>query len=126
MDIILWAAQVVLALGFIGAGFNHIRGYDPQTTRPGMAWMGALDATVLRVIGILEVLGAIGVILPAVTRIQPQLTGWAALGLAAVMIGAIVFHARREGERRNIAFNAILLALAAFVAYGRLVLLPFA
>ncbi|HET7901849.1 MAG TPA: DoxX family protein, partial [Candidatus Nanopelagicales bacterium] len=69
-------------------------------------------------IGVLEVLGAIGLILPGITGIAPFLVPLAATGLALLMIGAIVVHARR-GERQPIGANIVLLLLAVFVAWGR-------
>jgi DoxX-like family len=74
-------------------------------------------------IGICEILGAIGVILPAVTGILPWLTPLAALGLAVIMLLASGFHAMRRGYP-NIGVNLVLLALAAFVAYGRWMIAP--
>ncbi len=70
-----------------------------------------------------EVLAAIGLILPWLTHILSWLTPLAAVGLVIVMIGAIIFHIRRQ-EYPNIIFNLILLVMAAFVAYGRFVLVP--
>ncbi|MEW5961193.1 MAG: DoxX family protein, partial [Chloroflexota bacterium] len=69
--------------------------------------------------------GALGVVLPALTHIQPQLTPLAGAGLALVMIFAIVFHISR-GEIGFIVPNIILLALAAFVVYGRWKVVPIA
>ena len=78
---------------------------------------------VVRVIGALEVLGAIGIVLPALSGILPRLTPLAALGLVLTMIGAALTHLRRK-EHGGIAVNAVLLILAAFVAYGRFFVLP--
>ena len=78
----------------------------------------------MRFIGIAELLGAVGLILPALTHIVPSLTAIAAVGLVLVMVCAIIFHISRK-EYPNIGINAILLVLAAFVAYGRFVLMPF-
>ena len=77
----------------------------------------------VRLIGALEVLGAIGVVAPALTGILPWLTPLAALGLVLTMIAAALTHLRRK-EYGNIAVNAVLLVLAAFVAYGRFFVLP--
>lgn len=66
----------------------------------------------------MEVLGAIGLILPAAVDIAPALAPVAAIGLAVVMVGAAVTHGRR-GETKNVAVNAVLLALALVVAWGR-------
>jgi hypothetical protein len=74
-------------------------------------------------IGILEVLGAVGLILPALTDILPILTPLVAVGLTLTMVGAAITHFRR-GEYPNITMNLVLMALALFIAYGRFVLLP--
>ena len=88
-----------------------------------MAWVEDFSQGTVRLIGALEVLGAIGVVLPALTGIVPWLTPLAALGLVLLMIGAALTHLRRT-EYGNIAMNAVLLVLAAFVAYGRFFVLP--
>jgi uncharacterized membrane protein YphA (DoxX/SURF4 family) len=121
MDIALWIAQVLLAVGFVAAGVNHYRGDDRG--QAGMAWMRALPTWQLKTIGVLEVLGAVGLILPAVTRIAPWLVWLAAFGLALVMVSAIIFHVARR-EWANIVANAVLGAVAAFVFIGRLALAP--
>ena len=72
----------------------------------------------MRLIGALEVLGAIGLVLPALTGVLPWLTPLAALGLVATMVGAILTHLRRN-ENSAIAVPVVLLVIAAFVAYGR-------
>lgn len=74
-------------------------------------------------IGVLEVAGGVGVIAPALSHILEWLTPLAALGLTLLMVSAIVFHVVRR-EYPNIALNLILGLLAAFVAYGRYVLVP--
>ncbi len=85
--------------------------------------MAAVPRPLMTFIGISEILGAVGVILPALTGILKELTPLAALCFVVLMILAAIFHAPRR-EYPNIVFNLILLALAAFVAYGRLVLVP--
>jgi hypothetical protein len=77
----------------------------------------------LKLIGTLEVLAAIGLMLPAVTGILTMLTPLATVGLVLTMIGAALTHLRRN-ENQMIIGNLILLMLAAFVAYGRFVLIP--
>ena len=71
----------------------------------------------------LEILGAIGLILPAVTGILPWLTPVAATGLALTMVGAMITHGRR-GEYSGIGVNLVLSVLALFVVYGRFVIVP--
>ena len=83
-----------------------------------MAWMYELSPGLHLVSGIAEILAGLGLILPAVTRIQTRLVPLAAGGLVLTMIGALAWHAAR-GEVQNIGFNVFLALLAAFVAYGR-------
>lgn len=121
MDVAIWIAQVLLAIAFILAGFNHAVNYANASIR--MDWMAAVGPERLRVIGALEVLGGIGVIVPHLTGILPWLTPLAALCLAVLMGFAMVFHARRS-ERAAIVVNLVLGLIAAFVAYGRFALEP--
>jgi hypothetical protein len=84
---------------------------------------GGLSQPTARIIGVLEVLEAIGIVLPALTGIVPWLTPLAALGLVLTMIGAALTHVRRN-EYSVITVPAVLLILAAFMAYGRIFVLP--
>ncbi len=123
MNIILWVLQIILGLYFIVIGSLHFA--IPPGLPPQMAWMYELEPWLHWVSGIAEILGGIGLILPSIFRIKPQLTVWAALGLVAVMIGAMIWHLMR-GEMQNIFMNLLLAALLAFVAYGRYKLKPIA
>jgi hypothetical protein len=89
-----------------------------QLAASGLGWAEDFPAGTIKLIGALEVLAAIGLILPAALGVAPVLTPLAALGLVLVMIGAAVTHARR-GEAPLIAVNVVLLILAAVVAWGR-------
>jgi uncharacterized membrane protein len=121
MDVILWVVQVILALAFVAFGVTHAT--RRESMRERVPWMWALPREAMLIIGILDILGAIGLILPAVTKIQPWLTPLAAICLAILMVFAIIFHATRR-ELPNIALNAILGLLAAFVAWGRFFAAP--
>ena len=123
-NLLLWVGQIVLALLFLGFGYTHTVDFEQASARPGLTWLAAAGRDRMRIIGILEILGAIGLILPAATGILPWLTPVAATALAVLMGLAIVFHARRPGEGRNIVFNLMLGAIAALVAYGRFVIAP--
>ena len=123
MDTALWILQVLLALGFVGTGLNHATRRDKASG--GMAWMLTVPKPFLTTIGILEIAGAAGLILPPVTGVALWLTPLAAALLALVMVFAVVFHLRRDGEGMNVVPNLILGALAVIVAYGRLVLAPY-
>jgi putative oxidoreductase len=123
VDTALWVLQVLLALGFVGAGLNHVMRRDRASGR--MAWMLAVPKPFMTTIGILELAGAAGLVLPPVTGVALWLTPLAAALLALLMVFAAVFHLRRDGEGMNAGMNLVLAALVAFVAYGRLVLAPY-
>ncbi len=120
MSIALWIGQILLAIVFLMAG-----GMKTTQSREKIDESGFADFSLgtVRLIGVLELLGAIGIVLPALTGILPWLTPLAAIGLALTMIGAAITHLRRS-EYPNIIVNAVIFALAAFVAYGRFVLAP--
>ena len=123
MNIALWIIQILLALAFLMAGtLKATQPIDRLAAR--MKWVNSLrPPQTVRLIGILEVLGAIGLILPAVTGILPWLTPVAAIGLVLTMIGAMILHTRR-GEASHFAPNMVLLLLAAFIVIGRFVVVP--
>lgn len=126
MKIALWIVQVLVAIGFLGAGVGKIvTPYEAYVAVQPWAEAFSGATWLIPVIGIIEVLGAIGVIVPAATRIQPMLTPLAGLGLAITMLGAAVLHAARA-EWGSLAPNFILMALALFIAYGRFKLRPIA
>jgi hypothetical protein len=83
-----------------------------------MGWVSDFSQTQVRGIGTLEVLGAIGVILPGIRKFAPVLVPMAATGLALLMIGAGITHIRRK-EYNELGSNVVLFALAVFVAWGR-------
>lgn len=117
MNIVLWIIQVLLAAAFGMAGFTKLS--QPLDALSGMMpWVTAMPALVVRFIGAAEVAGALGLILPRATKIQPQLTAYAGVGLALIMLLAALFHASR-GELGNIAPPVVLFVLSALVAYGR-------
>jgi uncharacterized membrane protein YphA (DoxX/SURF4 family) len=122
MNIVLWVVQILLALAFAMAGVMKVsQPIDKLETR--MGWVKDIGRIGVRLIGSLELLGAIGLILPAVTGIWSWLTPVAAAGLALTMVGAMITHGRR-GEYSGIGANVVLLVLALFVVYGRFVLVP--
>lgn len=118
---VLWVLQWLFGIYFIAIGVMHF--IVPDGLPAMMEWMYELDDTLHVVVGIAEILGGIGLIVPSITRIQPQLTVYAAAGLVLVMVGAIVYHAGR-GEGPSIATNVIISALLGFVAYGRWKIAP--
>jgi putative oxidoreductase len=117
LNIGLWVAQVVLALAFVLGGAMKM--FTPiEELAAQMPWISGAMGGAVRFIGLVEVLGALGLILPAATRIQPKLTPLAALGLLVVMVLAMITHISR-GEVPMIAPNIVLGGLAAFIAWGR-------
>ena len=117
MNIALWIIAGFLAVAFLGAGLTKLtQPKEKLATR--MAWTKDFSAGMVKTIGALEILAAIGLILPAVLGVAPVFVPLAALGLVALMIGAVATHARRK-ESQMIAGNLVLLALAAVVVWGR-------
>lgn len=115
MKIASWIVQVLLALVFIASGSMKLFAFDQlAASAPALADQRAL----VTFIGVAELAGAIGLILPALTGIFPVLTTWAAVGLATIMVLATGFHLSR-GEVSHAVVTVILLALAAFVIFAR-------
>ncbi len=118
MNILLWLVQILLACAFGMAGFMKSTQAVDVLAANGINWAPQLPLALVRFIGISEFLGAVGLILPALTKIKPFLTPLAALGLLTIMILAMGFHVSR-GEAGALPFNIVLGGLAAFVAWGR-------
>jgi putative oxidoreductase len=117
MNKALWAAQILLGFAFLMAGGMKL--VTPYETLAGdMAWVTHVPAAVVKLIAFLEVLGALGLILPSVLRIKPWLTPLAAAGLVLTMVGAIATHIA-IGEAHMTAPPIVVGALAAFIAWGR-------
>jgi uncharacterized membrane protein YphA (DoxX/SURF4 family) len=117
MNITLWIIQILLALVFLAAGLTHAG--RPRLALAGrMAWVEDFTDVQVKGIGFLEVLAAIGLVVPPLLHVATFLTPLAGLGLVLLMAGAGATHLRR-GELPNAAGNAVLLILAAVVAIGR-------
>jgi uncharacterized membrane protein YphA (DoxX/SURF4 family) len=117
VNIALWIVQILLAVAFLGSGVMKLT-QPKDKIATSMAWATDFSPTAIKFIGLVEVLGALGLVLPAVTGIATFLTPLAAVGLALVMVGAAITHGRR-GEGQMIGVNVVLLVLALFVAWGR-------
>jgi uncharacterized membrane protein YphA (DoxX/SURF4 family) len=126
MNVVLWIAQGLLALAFLMAGGMKLLRSKEQVLEAGQGWAEDFPAGVVKAIGVVEVLGALGLILPALTGILPLLTPLAAAGLVLDMVGAALTHARRSEVLPNVVVNTVLALIAAFVVYGRFVALPVA
>jgi uncharacterized membrane protein YphA (DoxX/SURF4 family) len=118
MNIALWVAAGMLAMAFLAAGSITLS-RPREKLKERMAWVEDFSDAQVRTIGGLEVLGAIGVVVPGILKVVPILVPLAATGLALTMIGAIVVHARRGEIKDSLVANLVLLVLAVFVAWGR-------
>lgn len=121
----LWLAQVVLAAVYVMAGFMKLTQPIDALVASGMSYAGDYPELLTRFIGTMEVLGALGIILPAATRIMPRLTPLAALGFSIIQILAIGLHFSRS-EFQVLPVNLVLLAPSLFVLWGRLRKVPVA
>ena len=114
MNIVIWILQVLLAAAFFAHGWLLLA--------PPPEVVAQMNASLPRwfqlFLGVAEVLAAVGLTLPALTRVLPWLVTWAAGGIMIVMISATVYHIARS-EWSSAAITAVLLAVATFVAYMR-------
>jgi hypothetical protein len=124
MNVTLWAAQLLLAALFSLVGYTHAAA-PIEVAIQRAPWVASLPVALVRFIGVAELAGAIGVILPAATRIRPGLTPLAAAGLATMMALAAPFHLLR-GEASAVIINLVLGSLALLVAIGRVRWAPIA
>ncbi len=119
MNIGLWVAQGLLAFVYLAAGgLKVVRSRQILVATGRLDWMKDHSDAAVKTVGAVEILGALGVILPEALGIARILTPIAAAGLVIVQIGAMRVHLTRN-ERQPLPINVILLLLAAFVAIGR-------
>src|SRR3954471_21589875 len=104
MDVVLWILWILaglLAAMFLAAGAGKlVQSKEKLAASPNMAWTEEFSPAMLKVIGTLEVLAAVGLILPAALDVAPMIVPLAAVGLGLLMIGAVITHARR-GETKT-------------------------
>lgn len=119
MNILLWVLQILLAVAFFAHGLMLLN--------PPADLVEQINASMSRwfqvFLGTAEVLAAIGLILPGLTRIMPWLVTWAAVGIMVVMVSATIYHIVRA-EIMSAVITFLLLAMATFVAYWRYRVLP--
>jgi uncharacterized membrane protein YphA (DoxX/SURF4 family) len=118
MNVALWVLQGALALVFAGSGLMKLAFDKKVLADKGMGFVDEVSAAFVKTLGAAELLGAIGVVLPAIVDIAPILIPVAASCLAVVMLGAIVVHLRRA-EYASIFVPVVLLVVSAAVAWGR-------
>jgi hypothetical protein len=119
MNIALWIIAGLLAAAFLAGGaLKLILPKERLAVTPGGGWVEDFSARTVKAIGVLEVLAAAGLVLPAALDIAPVLVPLAAVGLVLLMVGAMITHLRRH-EAKPIMVNLAYLALAGFVAWAR-------
>ena len=117
MNVFLWIVQAILAATFATSGL--VKAIQPKDKLAGKyPWMHDVSPATVRFIGVMELLGAIGLIVPAAAGIAPVLTPIAGTGLAVMVVLAAAMHIRRK-EPSGVAVTAVLFLLAALVASGR-------
>ncbi len=121
MNIVLWILQVLLALAFLAHGLLLLA--PPPDILAQM--VASLPRWFWLFLGVAEILAALGITLPGLTRIQPWLVTWAAVGIMFVMISATIWHVVRN-EISSAFTTLVLLAMATFVAYMRHRVVPIA
>jgi DoxX-like family len=113
----IWTAQTVLCFILVGAGLFKLSAPIAELAK-SMAWTGDYSPAFVRFLGMVDLAGGLGILLPALTRVLPKLTLLAALGCVVLQVLAIVLHISR-GEYSVLTLNFILLPLAVYVLYAR-------
>lgn len=122
IHILLWIAQGMLAFMFLFAGY--VKTFQSLEQMSGMmAWAPEVSIYFIRLLGIVELMGAVGLILPSLLRIKPKLTIWASAACTLLMLFAMLFHLSR-GEVSEIGLNVGLGLLGIFIIWGRLTKAP--
>ena len=118
MNTVVWIAQGLLAVAMLGAGAMKLSKPKAELQTSGMAWVEDFPDGQVKGIGVLEILAAIGLILPALLDLAPTLVGLAAVGVALLMLGAAATHLRRK-EGQMVPVNLLIAAIAVFIAVMR-------
>jgi hypothetical protein len=119
MDLALWITAGLLAAVFLFAGSTKLfLSREKLAEAPGGGWVLDFSAGFVKALGAVEILGAIGLVLPALLGIAPVLVPLAAVGLATIMVGAAIVTYRRR-ESTHVLVDVTYLAMAVFVAFGR-------
>jgi hypothetical protein len=119
MNIVVWVLQLLLAVAFFAHGLLFL--WPPPEIAVQMN--ASLPRWFQVFLGVAEVLAAVGITLPGLTRVLPWLVTWAAGGIIIVMVSATIYHVTRN-EMSSAAITLLLLAMATFVAYMRHRVLP--
>tara|TARA_B110000977_G_scaffold172888_1_gene225622 strand:- start:282 stop:674 length:393 start_codon:yes stop_codon:yes gene_type:complete len=117
MNKFLWVLQIFFGLYWVAIGITHY--ILPDGLPAAMAWMYELSPTLHLVSGSLEILGGLGLLLPGFTKRFAFLVPLAALGLAGVMVGAMIWHFQSGTFASTGPLNIVLLLVSVFIAWGR-------
>jgi hypothetical protein len=120
MLIALWIVTALLAVAMLGAGTLKLVRPRTALIDAGMPWAADFTPAAIRVFALLEVIGAVGLILPLITGIAPVLNPLAAVGVAALMIGAVVVHRRRRDPVIPPAVLAVIAIVSAILGFAAL------
>jgi DoxX-like family len=118
LNVALWSIAGILAVTFLASGAMKLVQPKEKLAAFGYAWVADFSAGTVKAIGAVEILAAVGLVLPAALDIAPVLVPLAAVGLVLLMVGGFITHLRRR-EAQGIVVTLALLALAALVTWGR-------
>lgn len=116
---VVWILQVLLAIAFVGAGGMKLA-VPKERARERMGWVDDFSQGQVRAIGVIEVLGGLGLVLPAATGVAPVLTPIAAGGLALAMLLAVLVHLRRRDPAQETVPSIVFLVLTLLTLFGLL------
>ena len=121
MNLALWIVAGLLAVAFAAGGVSKLAiSKEKIVTLPGAAWVDDFSAGAIKALGVLDLVAAAGLILPAALDIAPVFVPLAAVGVVLLMVGAVIVRLR-HGSPKAIVGDLAYLALAGFVAWGRFV-----
>ncbi len=117
LNVILWIAQSILSILLLSGA---VMKFMPVEKISGMMpWTGEVPIVLLRLLGVIDLLGGVGLILPGLLRLKPVMVIWASVGTSILMLSAIIFHISRV-ETHVIGFNIICVLIAIFITWGRI------
>jgi hypothetical protein len=119
MNTSLWIAQIILAILLMMGAVMKFMPLQKIATK--MPWMGEVSSMYVRLLGVLDLIAAAGLLLPMFLNIHPEFTFFAAVGTIGLMISAIIFHISR-GEKKDIGFNIFVLLCAFFCSLGKILI----
>jgi hypothetical protein len=123
MNIVLWIVQGILAIKLVSVSFTHAFQRSLPTMQEAIQKLGKASRWVLTLVAIVTFLGALGLILPGILGVAPRITPVTAGILSIILLASLFFHVRSR-EKPKIFVSLVLFALAAFVAWGRWVIVP--